>query len=255
MAVIRKVALISYLDTVPFIYGIRHGLDHRVELLLTTASESIRLFREGEVDVALLPPHACKEFPEARILTSYCISSLRESRNIILACDKPVQQLERIILDDFGPIGRGPVSYIARSLWRSNAEIVAREALPTDYVVTDNDGEIIVGDQALHQNTGHRYRIDLGEEWYRSTRLQLITGVWVAQKQISPEETDRSERTLTLGIEHTWEAIVEAGYESWPEAYGQLTETIDYLYDEQKEKALKKIWSIGLKVSPHANPG
>ena len=126
MAVIRKVALISYLDTVPFVYAIRLGLDLRVELLLTTASESIRLFREGEVDVAFLPPHACKEFPEARILTSYCITPLRESRNIILECDKPVQQFERIILEDFGPICRGHVSFIAPSLWRSNAEILAR---------------------------------------------------------------------------------------------------------------------------------
>ena len=36
---------------------------------------------------------------------------------------------------------------------------------------------------------------------------------------------------------------------------GYLTQNIDYIFDNQKHKALQKFWNSGIKVSPRANPG
>ena len=58
-----------------------------------------------------------------------------------------------------------------------------------------------------------------------------------------------------IGVEHIYEAIVESPYADRPYAYDYLTRNIDYLFDEQKHKALKKFWDCGLRVQPKVNPG
>ena len=50
--------------------------------------------------------------------------------------------------------------------------------------------------------------------------------------------------------------MLEYGFDRKPyDAYAYLTRNIDYLYDNQKQKALRKFWDAGLKVSPRVNPG
>ena len=39
------------------------------------------------------------------------------------------------------------------------------------------------------------------------------------------------------------------------DAYEYLTRNIDYIFDNQKRRALQKFWDSGLKVSPRVNPG
>jgi chorismate dehydratase len=57
-------------------------------------------------------------------------------------------------------------------------------------------------------------------------------------------------------LEHTYEAILEAGFDKKPyDAYEYLTRNIDYIFDNQKRRALQKFWDSGLKVSPRVNPG
>ena len=47
MAILRRIALTSYLDTVPFVYGIKHAQEWRAELLLSSPARSAELIEEG----------------------------------------------------------------------------------------------------------------------------------------------------------------------------------------------------------------
>mgnify|MGYP000405844611 CR=1 FL=1 len=72
----------------------------------------------------------------------------------------------------------------------------------------------------------------------------------------SPDLTEGLQHALTFGIEHTYEAILEHGFDNKPyDAYAYLTQNIDYIFDNQKHKALQKFWDSGIKVTPRANPG
>ena len=78
----------------------------------------------------------------------------------------------------------------------------------------------------------------------------------MARKGTPYAVTDALEQALTFGVEHIYEAIVENGFDKKPyNAYEYLTRNIDYLFDEQKHKALQKFWNSGIKVEPRANPG
>ena len=50
-------------------------------------------------------------------------------------------------------------------------------------------------------------------------------------------------------------AILESAFAADPgRAYAELAH-FDYIFDNQKDKALKKFWNSGLKAVPRANPG
>jgi chorismate dehydratase len=61
--------------------------------------------------------------------------------------------------------------------------------------------------------------------------------------------------SLTFGVEHIYEAILDSEYRDRPYAYDYLTRNIDFLFDNEKHKALQKFWTSGIKVTPRVEPG
>ena len=56
MLLVPRIAAVTYLNTIPFIYGIEHADNPlRAELLLTPPATCAQNFLEGNADIALLP--------------------------------------------------------------------------------------------------------------------------------------------------------------------------------------------------------
>ena len=254
MAILRRIALTSYLDTVPFEYGIKHAPECRAELLLSSPAHSVELIERGEADFALVPTAAADRLRGVRILSEYCLSSTERLATARMECDVPLQQIERIIYDAEWFITPEILGRLCTHLWRIAPKLVDRRELPAEWQPSATDAEIVCGTAAFTTPRHRLYEFDLGEEWRRSPREPLVLGVWVARADVTPEESDAFERALTYGIEHTWEALEECSLAT-PESYTQLTERIDYLFDQEKDKALRKLWREGVKVAPRANPG
>ena len=79
--------------------------------------------------------------------------------------------------------------------------------------------------------------------------------VWVARKGTPYEVTDALEEALTFGVERIYEAVQQSDYRDRPYAYDYLTRNIDFLFDNEKRKALQKFWTSGVKVTPLVEPG
>jgi hypothetical protein len=119
----------------------------------------------------------------------------------------------------------------------------------------EGDAFLLIGDKVFDNEGTFRYSYDLAEAWQGATKLPFCFAVWVARKGTPYSVIDSLQRALTFGIEHTYEAILEYGYGDREYAYEYLTHNIDFLFDEQKHKALQKFWNSGIKVEPRANPG
>ena len=79
--------------------------------------------------------------------------------------------------------------------------------------------------------------------------------VWAAHADTDPDAVETLQHALTYGLEHGYEAILESAFAADPgRAYAELAH-FDYIFDNQKDKALKKFWNSGLKAVPRANPG
>lgn len=91
--------------------------------------------------------------------------------------------------------------------------------------------------------------------WKPFGKLPFAFAVWVAHGDVEPETVEALQHALTFGLEHGYEAILESDFAADAgRAYEGLAH-FDYIFDNQKDKALKKFWNSGLKVAPRANPG
>ena len=80
MVTVPHIAVASYPDALPFIYGIRHAPDFRVgELLAATPERCAELFAERETDLALVPAALVPDLHDADIVTEYCVGATRST--------------------------------------------------------------------------------------------------------------------------------------------------------------------------------
>ena len=250
-----KIAAVSYLNTVPFVYGISHADNLHAELLLSPPAVCAEKFLNKEVDIALVPVGALRLFDDAKIITEYCIGAERSVRTVTVMSNSPIDEATRIWLDSHSMTSALLTRILAAELWKINPEY--KEL--SDYSVADSpaDGDafLFIGDKVFGYEGKFKYTYDLADCWRELTGGPFVFAVWIAREGVPDETIMALEDALTLGVERIWEAVLESEYENKEEAYIYLTQNIDYLYDNQKRKALELFWDKGLKAVPRANPG
>lgn len=255
MAVNAKIAAVSYLNTIPFIYGLRHHSKLGAELLLAPPADCYKNFIEGKADIALMPAAMVPSLPDAEIVTDYCIGASGDVRTVVVVSNTPIERVQRILLDPHSKTSVQLCGYLAKNLWHIEPEWIELD----DYALLDSpaDGDafLIIGDKVFANEGKFRYSYDLASEWHRATDHPFAFAVWVARKGLPYEIHDELQAAFTYGVEHIYEAILESDYADCDYAYEYLTQNIDFLFDIQKHNALKKFWDFGLKVKPKVNPG
>ena len=256
MVSVPSIAAVSYLNTIPFIYGIRHEGNFRADLLLSPPSECTKNYVEGRADLALLPAAAVPSLKSTDVITEYCIGAVGPVRTVVLLSDGPVSEVRRVFLDPHSQTSVQLVGYLAAHRWKIAPEWYSLDDYEQLRHAQEGDAFLLIGDKVFDHEEKFRYKYDLAAEWQAATKLPFAFAVWVARKGTPYEVIESLQHALTFGLEHTYEAILEAGFDKKPyDAYEYLTRNIDYIFDNQKRRALQKFWDSGLKVSPRVNPG
>lgn len=256
MAVVKtRIAAVSYLNTVPFIYGIRHADKLRAELLLAPPAECARDFIDKKADIALVPAGALSRMDDAEVISDYCIGAEKSVRTVTVMSNVPIGEVSVLWLDSHSMTSALLVKILAEELWH----IRPRWKELTDYSVAehpaDGEGFLFIGDKVFGYEGKFRYTYDLADCWRELTGKPFVFAVWVARKGSAPELIDALEESLELGVERIWEAIVESGHSEKEYAYTYLTENIDFLFDYQKRQALELFREKSKKFTPRSNPG
>ena len=96
----NRIAAVSYLNTIPFIYGIEHaGAGLHAELLLSPPRGCAEALRDGKADLALIPVAAIPGISDLRIVTPYCIGASGPVRTVVLASADPLENVDTVYLD------------------------------------------------------------------------------------------------------------------------------------------------------------
>ncbi len=255
MVIYPKITAISYLNTIPFIYGIRHEGNFRADLSLSTPADCVKSFIEGEADIALLSSAVVPSLKGAEIITDYCIGASGAVRTVVVVGNTPISKVRRIWLDSHSRTSVQLVGWLAANRWK----IAPEWLLLDDYSLLDRpqegDAFLLIGDKVFANEGRFAYSYDLAEEWKAQTHMPFAFAVWVGRKGLPYEIHDALQHALTFGIEHTYEAIAESPYADRPYAYDYLTRNIDYVFNADKHRALEKFWNCGLKITPKVNPG
>lgn len=255
MALIPRIAAVSCLDTVPFIYGIRHAGELHADLQLASPALCTEKFMAGDADIALVPSSAVPLLKGAETVSDFCLGAEGAVRTAAVVSNTPLEEARRIWLDTRWSASVQLTAYLAANVWK----IAPRWLDLTDFAVLDTpqegDAFLLAGDEVFDHSDEFIYTCDLAAAWREATGSPFVFAVWVARKGVPYEVTDALERALTFGVERIYEAVTESRYSDLPEAYNHLTRDIDYLFDSDKRKALQKFWTSGVKTAPRVEPG
>lgn len=255
MVIVPRIAAVSYLNTTPFLYGVEHEGVFRADLSLSDPSACLAAFLAREADIALVPAAAVPSLPDAQIVTPYCIGSYGASRMALLVSLDPITDIRRIFLDDDSSTSAQLLAWLVQKHWKITPEYIL--TAPSDRLQQPQKGDafLVTDDRVFAPEGAFPYVFDLSAEWKKATRLPFAFAVWVARKGADFELIEGLQRAFTFGLERSYEALLAYGFDSRiDETYGYLAQ-IDYIFDNQKQKALKKIWDSGIKIAPRANPG
>ena len=250
-----KITAVSYLNTIPFVYGLKHADNLRAELTLAPPADCARNYIEGRADIALLPAAVVPTLKETNIITDYCIGAVGAVRTVTVMSNHPITAVKRIWLDPHSRTSVQLCGYLAKHKWHITPEWLAMGDYSRVESPEEGDAFLLIGDKVFGYEGRFAYVYDLAIEWREVTKLPFAFAVWVARKGVPNEVTDELQRALTFGVEHTWEAVVESAYmgkDNGLTAYEYLTRNIDFILDEEKHRALKKFWDSGIRIEPRS---
>jgi len=232
-----RVGAVSYLNTKPFLHGIKcSGLMDRIELIEDYPSRIAAMLLNDEIDVGLVPVAILPQMKESHIITDYCIGAEQEVASVSLFSEVPIDQIETVLLDYQSRTSVNLAKILFKEYWKK--EVVLQDAKEDFRAnIKGNVAGIVIGDRALEQRGISAYMYDLASNWIAFTGLPFIFAAWIANKPLGEDFEDAFNRANAYGIKHIDEVVAEQHYTTY-DLKKYYTENICYSLTENKRKGL-----------------
>jgi len=199
-----RVCAVSYLNTVPLVWGMLHGAERgRFELSFSVPSECADRLAGGAADIGIVPS---VELPRLglEVIPGAGIACRGAVRSILLISKVPPERVRLLAAD---ASSRTSVA-LARIVLarRYGAQPVVRgfpPDLPT--MLEAADAALLIGDPALRVEVERLpYAVlDLGREWVEWTGLPMVFAVWACRAGLPPAELAPAFlNSCRFGLEH-----------------------------------------------------
>ena len=238
-----RLSVVSYLNTAPFISGIKKAqLEQQglVELSLDYPAACAQKLISGQVDVGLVPVATLPLLPNYFILGNTCIGAHGKVDSVMLLSDVPLQEIEEIVLDFQSLTSINLCRLLARDYWNIAPKFIQAE---NDFIesIGKNRAGVVIGDRVFDHANRFAYAYDLSETWYNWKNLPFVFACWVSVNPVMASDWNPIESALIQGINNPMEAAKEVR-SLYPPHYpieNYLTERISYNLDSLKRQALE----------------
>lgn len=240
-----RISAVNFLNTLPFRYGLEMSdkMKQLTEISWDIPSLCAKKLEKGEVEIGLVPIAVLPRFSNYHILTKYCIGAKQQVDSVFLFSEKPLNELEKIILDYRSLTSINLAKVLSSNYWKINPEWINAEINYEDNIA-DKTGGIVIGDKALQLIDKFPYKYDLAEEWYKYSGEEFVFAAWVSREKLPNSFLEAFNSSLEKGITQLDKAIELYGHE-YPglpvEHY--LKNRIDYLWNNSKKRSLKRFLS------------
>ncbi len=234
----------SYLNTVPFVYGIENsGFIDNYELKLDVPAKVAETILLEKADIGLLPVGVIPEISNYKILNSYCIGAEGKVKTVILFSHKPLKDIKNIALDYESRTSVVLARILAHNYWKLNNIKWLNLNNKKDYL--SQNSIIAIGDKTFEMDKHYEYSYDLAEEWQKWTGLPFVFACWVAKKSIKEDIINNFEKALGWGVELRSEiaSIYKNKNNSDINIKDYFEKNISFNFDEKKHFAMQKFLS------------
>ncbi len=209
-----RVCAVSYLNTVPLVWGMLHGPQRDVfELTFEVPSVCADKVRAGEADIGIIPAVELLR-QDVAIFRGAGIACHGPVRSILLISKVPYPEIRRLATDSGS---RTSVVLSRIILAEKHGAQPAVFALPPrlDDMLETADAALLIGDSALRVDVDRTpYRVlDLGAEWTAMRGLPMVFAVWAGRQElVTPEYEKVFIASCRYGLDHV-EDIVRSEHE------------------------------------------
>ncbi len=195
-----KIVLVSYHNSLPFLYGLEHSeyITNNCEIIKKYPSEGAKMLINRECDIALVPVGIIPQLKISYIVSKFCIGAEGRVRSVILASQVPLEQITKVYLDYQSATSVRLVRILAKHHWNITPEFV--DAQPGyEREIKGSVAGVIIGDRCF-EYTGFKYQYDLAEEWINFTGYPFVFAAWLSLRPVKPELKKEINDALEYGI-------------------------------------------------------
>jgi chorismate dehydratase len=201
-----RISAVSYLNTKPFIHGIRLAALPDIELSLDMPSEVARKLIAVEVDLGLVPVAVIPLMKEAHILPGFCIGADGAVLSVKLYSQVPLNEIKTIVCDYQSRTSVMLARVLAKESWKIAPEWKAAEP-GFEQQIAGSTAAVVIGDRTFAMNGNFAYEFDLAEEWKKLTELPFVFACWVSNKKLPDDFVARFGAALELGLKNISDVI------------------------------------------------
>lgn len=234
-----KVCSVSYLNSVPFVYGLENsGL--KVDLSLEIPSVCGQKLVNNEVDLALLPVAVIPNLDYADIVSPYCISSDGAVQTVCLFSDVPLEQIDTILLDYHSITSNALVQLLCKQFWKIQPKF-KKSYIDFESNIQGNTAGVIIGDRAYNYIDDFTFVYDLSLEWKKFSGMPFVFACWVSNKPLISSFKQDFSSALKYGINNLDLALSKKSdvFDTQIDKMNYLTEVINYDLTDEKRKSMQ----------------
>ncbi len=236
-----KISAVSYLNTIPFIHGLKQSkLINTIDLQLDYPSICADKLITDAVDLALVPVAVIPSLKKYYIVSDYCIGADGAVDTVCLYSDVPINEIETIALDYQSRTSVALLKILLKEYWKLDPTFT-KAAIGFENKIEGKHAALVIGDRAFALNNKHQYVYDLAAIWKEMTGLPFVFAAWVANKEISNQFVTSFNTALENGLTDIDKAITVEGanYPNCKNPEDYLNNKISYILDAEKKKGME----------------
>jgi predicted solute-binding protein len=180
-----RVCAVSYLNTIPLVWGIEHGLQQGIfRMSYALPSACADQLASGEADIGIVPVIEMRR-QGLEYFRSTGIACHGAVRSILLVSKVPYRKIKTLATDTGSRTSVMLSRIILQEKYGVEPRLISR---PADLapMLGEADAALLIGDAALHVDpaTLPFETLDLGSEWMNLTRLPMVFAVWSGKKDV-----------------------------------------------------------------------
>ncbi len=238
---VLRLGAVSYLNVAPIIHALQS--DPSFSLVSEVPSKIAERLHAGEIDLGTIPSVEYA-FGDYAIVPGIAIGSKGPVRSVSLYHPGPLEEVRRVALDTSSRTSVALLKILLRERLGRDPEYVALGP-SLESMLSVADAGLLIGDPALYCRSPLP-RLDLGEEWTRTTGLPFVYAFWAGRPGVvAPAEVARLQDSLRRGLAAV--GTIAAGYngggpgqEAVNEAY--LRENIVFTLGEAEVAGLREFY-------------
>jgi len=233
-----RISAVSYTNTKPFIYGIKHsGFEEKIDLSLDNPTDCAQKLIDDEADIGLIPVAAILSLPHWEIVSDFCIGAVGAVDSVFIFSNCAVTEIKYLQMDPQSRSSNNLARVLLKNFWKSDYQMIVNA---TDYSASTDPftAFVQIGDRTFGKKDKYPFVYDLAEEWNKFTGLPFVFAAWIANKTIPQAFMEEFNSALKFGLDHREDLFKELPHRADFDVEDYLMKKIDFPLTEDKKKAL-----------------